>query len=658
MSSILSVGQSALAAAQIGLQVTSNNIANANTPGFNRETIIQAEAGGQNLGNGFLGSGAEVQTVQRQYNAFLAIQQNGAQSAYSSLNTNYTQISQINNMFASTTTGLSPAIQSFFNSVQTANSDPSASSSREAILTAAQALASQFQSSSQQLQQIGQGVNTQIETTVSSINNYATQIASLNQSIQNAEAGNAGQPPNDLLDQRDQAVANLSQLVGVTVVDEGAAGYNINIGNGQPLVVGTKQYQLTTMQSPTNVSQLEVGYVTPCGTNEIPENSLTGGSLGGLMQFRSQSLIPAENTIGQLAIGVADTVNAQQELGQDLNGNPGVAMFSTGSPTATSNTNNTGNLTVGATITDTKVLTNSNYTLQFDGAKYNLTRQSDNKIVYSGATFPPAAAIDGLTFTATGTPATGDNFLIQPTASGASQFALTLTNTSQIAMAAPIVTNAPNSNTGTGVISAGTVNPLANPVGASTPVYGSNGVPATAAYPNLQDNVTIQFNGAPNAGTYTVTDNTTGAVLGSNVAYVAGQAITFNGWSVNITGSPAANDKFTIGPNTSGSGDSRNGVLMAALQTSKTLDNGTNSIQSAYAQMVSTVGNQAAELQATSQAANTTLTNATNAQQAVSGVNLDEEASNLIKYQEAYQAAGKLMSTISSLFSSLLTELG
>jgi flagellar hook-associated protein 1 FlgK len=658
MSSILNISQSALAAAQIGLQVTSNNIANASTPGYNRETIVQTEAGGQNLGNGFIGAGADVQTVQRQYNAFLASQQNTAQSSYSSLNTNFTQISQINNMFASTTTGLSPAIQSFFNSVQTATSDPSASSSREAILTAAQSLASQFQSSSQQLQQIGQGVNTQVQTTVASINNYATQIASLNQSIQNAEAGNAGQQPNDLLDQRDQAVASLSQLVGVTVINEGQAGYNITIGSGQPLVVGTQQYQLTTMQSPTNVSQLEVGYVTPGGTNEIPESSLTGGSLGGLMQFRSQSLIPAENTIGQLAAGVADTVNAQQELGQDLNGNPGVAMFSTGSPVATSNTNNTGTMTVGATITNSSALTNSNYTLQFDGTNYNLTRQSDNTVVYSGTTFPPASAIDGLTFTATGTAATGDNFLIQPTVNGASQFNVAITNTSQIAMAAPIVTAAPTANTGTGVISAGSVNALPNPIGAATPVYGSNGVPATAAYPNLQDNVTIQFNGAPNAGTYNVTDNTTGAVLGSNLAYVAGQAITYNGWTVNITGSPAANDTFTVGPNTSGSGDSRNGVAIAGLQTTQTLDNGTNSIQSAYAQMVSTVGNQAAELQATSQAANTTLTNATNAQQSVSGVNLDEEASNLIQYQEAYQAAGKLMSTVSTLFSSLLTELG
>jgi flagellar hook-associated protein 1 FlgK len=332
-------------------------------------------------------------------------------------------------------------------------------------------------------------------------------------------------------------------------------------------------------------------------------------------------------------------------------------MFATGSPTVTSNNNNTGNMTVGATITDSDALTNSNYTLQFDGTNYTLTRQSDNSVVYSGTSFPPPNAVDGLTFTSTGTPGVGDSFLIQPTVNGASQFAVTMTNTSQIAMAAPIVTAAPTANTGTGVISAGSVNPVPNADTATTPVYGSNGTPATATYPNLQDQVTIQFNAAPNAGTYNVTDNTTGAVLASNVTYTAGQPITYNGWTATITGNPAANDTFTIGPNTSGSGDSRNGVAIAGLQTTQNLDNGTNSVQSAYAQLVSTVGNQAAELQATSQAANTTLTNATNAQQAVSGVNLDEEASNLIQYQEAYQAAGKLMSTVSTLFTGLLQEL-
>lgn len=659
--SLLSIAQTGLAAAQLGLQTTANNISNASTPGYDREEIIQEEGIAQNTGSGYIGSGTEVTTVQRMYNAFLATQQNVAQSSYSSLNTAYTQTSQIDNMFAGSTSGLSTSVQNFFNSVQTATANPSAASSLETVLTSAQTLASQFQSTSAQLSTLNDGVNSQITSTVQSINGYATQIASLNQAISTAEASTAGQPPNDLLDERDEAVANLSQLVGVSVVNQGS-DYNVSIGTGQPLVVGSQSYSLTTLESPTNSSQLEVGYQTgtapTSATNiAIPESSLTGGSLGGLLQFRSQSLIPTENAIGQLALGVANAVNTQQELGQDQSGSPGVAMFTAGTPATTASTNNTGNLQVTTTVADTSALTTSNYSLQFNGTNYSLTRLSDNSVVYQGATFPPATPIDGLDFSTNGgTPGTGDTFLIQPTVNAATNFGVAITNTTQIAMAAPIVTNAPDTNTGTGQISAGSVNPL--PVPAPTPaptppLYGN----AAAYYPNLTDSVTISFNGSPNTGTYNVTDNTTGTSLATNVAYAPDGNISYNGWTVQVSGTPAANDTFTVGPNLNSTGDSRNGLLIAGIQTAKTLDGATTSIQGAYAQMVSSIGNQAAQLQATSSAANTQLTNATSAQQSVSGVNLDEEATNLIQYQQAYQAAAQTMSAANTLFTTLITDL-
>lgn len=636
--SILNIGQSALAAAQLGLATTSNNIANASTPGYVREQILQTEGIGQNTGSGFLGSGTQVQTIQRLYNDFLATQQNNAQSSYSNLNTNYTQISQINNMFADSTTGLSPMVQGFFNSVHTATANPSAAASRQTVLTSAQSLASQFQSASAQLSQMNDGVNSQITTTVQSINNYVTQIASLNESIQTTMASNAGQVPNDMLDQRDQAVNSLSQLVGVTVVKQDSQ-YNVFVGTGQPMVVGSHAYQLTPIQSPTNLSQLEIGYVNGGTPNQIPDNSIAGGTLAGLLQFRSQSLVPAQNALGQMAIGLASAVNAQQQLGIDQNGAPGVAMFTAGTPTTTASTNNTGTAQVTTTIANVNALTSSNYSLEYDGTNYTLTRLSDNTSVYHAATFPPATAIDGLKFTMTGTPAATDNFLIQPTATGASAFAVAITNTSQIAMAAPIVTNAPSTNTGTGVISAGVV----------------NAPPPTD--PNLTQPVTITFNGPPNAGTYSVTGTISGAPVTTNVPYVAGGNITYNGWTVQISGKPVAGDTFTVGPNLNGAGDSRNGLLIAGVQTAKILDNGTASVQDAYAALVGTVGNQTANLLSTSKAANSVLTNATNAQQAVSGVNLDEEAANMMKYQQAYLAAGKLMQTVNSLFTSLLSQL-
>jgi flagellar hook-associated protein 1 FlgK len=635
--SLLSIAQTGLAAAQLGLSTTANNISNASTPGYNREQIVQTEGGGQSTGSGFIGSGTEVTTVQRLYNSFLTTQANSAQASYSSLNSNYTPISQINNMLADSTSGLSPAIQGFYDSVQTATADPSAASSLETVITSAQTLASQFQSTSAQLSQLSDGVNSELTSTVQTLNGYATQISSLNQAIQTAEASSAGQPPNGLLDERDEAVANLSQQIGVTVVTQGN-NYNVFIGNGQPLVVGTNAYQLTTIQSPTNANQLEIGYVNGGTTTQLPESSLTGGALGGLLQFRSQSLIPAQNAVGQMAIGLADTVNAQQELGQDQSGNPGVAMFSAGSPISTASTNNTGSLQISTSVSDSSALTTANYSLEFDGTNYNLTNLSSNAVVYQGTTFPPPSAVDGLTFTTNGgTPATGDNFLIQPTAAGASGFGVAITGTSQVAMAAPIVTNAPGTNTGTGQISAGVVN--------APPPQDAN----------LTQPVTITFNTPPT--TYNVTGTLSGTPVTTNVPYVAGGNISYNGWTVQISGAPAGGDTFSVGPNTSGAGDSRNGVLIANLQNSNTLDNGTTSVQGAYSQLVSSVGNQTAELLATSTAANTQLTNATSAQQSVSGVNLDEEASNLLQYQQAYQAAAQVMSAASTLFTSLLADL-
>lgn len=661
--SLLSIAQTALAAAQLGLSTTANNVSNASTPGYDREQIIQTEAGGQNSGFGFIGAGTDVSTIQRTYSSFLTTQVNSTQASYSSLNTGYTQISQINNMFASSTSGLSPALQSFYNSVQTATANPNTASSLENVLSCAQTLASQFQSTGAQLNQIGDGVNSQITSTVQTINGYATQIASLNEAIQTAEAISAGQPPNGLLDQRDEAIANLSQQVGVTVVNQGN-DYNVFVGSGQPLVVGANAYQLTTVASPTNVSQLEVGYVNRGATTQIPDSSLTGGALGGLLQFRSQSLVPAENAVGQMAIGLASTVNAQQALGQDQSGNVGAAMFTVGSPTTTASANNTGipALQITTSITNASALTTGNYSLQFDGTNYNLTNLSDNAVVYSGAAFPPLSPIDGLSFTTNGgTPAAGDSFLIQPTATGASGFGVAITNTSQIAMAAPIVTNASTNNTGNGQISAGVVN--------SPGVTGTQWVNPL----NTQtDQVSITFN-AP-AGTFNATDLTSGTTT-NNVSYVPGDNITYNSltgfssnlpstapvagdlWTVQISGTPAAGDTFTVKPNISGTGDSRNGLLIAALQTTNTLNNGTSSVQGAYSTLVSLVGNQTAELQATSTAANTQLTSETSAQQSLSGVNLDEEASNLLQYQQAYQAAAQVMSAANTLFTSLMTAL-
>ena len=146
----------------------------------------------------------------------------------------------------------------------------------------------------------------------------------------------------------------------------------------------------------------------------------------------------------------------------------------------------------------------------------------------------------------------------------------------------------------------------------------------------------------------------TGTGNPTGVSYTAGQNITFNGWTLQISGAPPAGDTFSIGPNPGGSGDNRNALALASLQTAKILNGGTASYQGAYASLVSQVGTQTRQVQVSSAAQAAVLEQTQTAQQSYSGVNLDEEAANLIRFQHAYQASGKVLQIASTLFDTLL----
>ncbi|MDZ7596571.1 MAG: flagellar hook-associated protein FlgK [Thiobacillus sp.] len=543
--SILSIGQSALAAAQVGLSTTGHNIANAATPGYSRQVVVQGAAQPQSYGFGFMGQGTEISTVKRIYSEFLGAQVNTAQSTKSALDSYSLQIRQIDNMLGDPTSGLSPALQGFFSGMQEMASNPSSIPSRQAALSSAETLASRFQSMAGRLQEIEQGVNSQVTSSVNVINSYAQQIAKLNDAISLAQ-GATGRPPNDLLDQRDQLVLDLNKEIKATVVKQSDGGYNIFIGSGQPLVVGVKTFALTTAISPSDPQKLEVAYQTAGGNVIVGASSLGGGKLGGLLEFRSKTLEPAQKALDDLAIGLATTFNAQHCLGQDIDGNLGGDFFT---------------VTAGM---------------------------------------------------------------------GAAGFSVAIGDPRQIAAAAPIRTAVTTGNIGSGAISAGSVN---------TP-------PPTDA--NLQEPVTITFT-SPTS--YNVTGIGTGDMTG--LTYTPGETITYNGWSVTISGAPADADSFTVGPNTGGVGDNRNALLLTGLQTANAM--GDTSYQGAYSQLVSEIGNKSRELQVTSTAAGMLLSEATTSLQNESGVNLDEEATNLLRYQQAYQAAGKVMQIASQMFDVLLS---
>ena len=627
-SGIYGIGVSGLMAAQAGLTTSGHNIANANTVGFHRQSIQQSTVTPLFTGSGYFGQGVQVDTVVRAYSQFIETQLGQAQSQASYYSTYHSELSQIDNVVADTQAGVSPALQDFFSAAQAVANNPADVPSRQSLLSTGAALTARFGSLTARFDELRNGVNTQLSTTISEVNSYAQQLAALNGRILSAQE-NPSQQPNDLLDQRDAVVAKLNALVGAVTTPQSDGTINVFIGNGQNLVVGRQAMTLSAAPALDDSQRIEVGYNIGGTTVLLNEASLQSGSLGGLLAFRANELDAAQNALGRVAIGLAQTFNDQHRLGLDLNGALGGNFFVTPTPVVTPKLNNPSAAVITASISNVGALTTSDYRLTYDGTNYAVTRLADNTTTTYGSL---PQTVDGVTIAvASGTPAAGDSFLIEPTRNAARMIAMNITDTAKIAAAAPIRTAAAGANSGTGTISAGKVN---------TPP------PPNA---NLQNPVTITFTGA---GTFNV--NGVGTTNPTGVAYTAGGNITYNGWTVQISGSPAAGDVFTVSPNSGGVADGRNALLLAALQTQNTLAGGTASYQGAYSQMVSMVGNKTQQLDVMSQAQKTLVEQATQAQQSLSGVNLDEEAANLLRYQQAYQASGKMIQIASTLFQTVL----
>ncbi|MCD2515655.1 flagellar hook-associated protein FlgK [Massilia sp. G4R7] len=646
---LLSIGKSGLYAAQAGLSTTGHNITNANVAGYNRQVVVQATAPMLDTGVGFQGTGTQVSQIKRYSDEFLNTQVRNAQASKSGLDSYYAQISQIDNMLADQTAGLSPSLQSFFKGVQDMAANRASVPSRQAMLSSADTLATRFQALDSRLGEIREGVNSTIETSVTTINAYANQIAQLNEQISNFSS--AGQNlPNDLLDKRDQLVMELNTHVKANVMPGDNNSLTISIGSGQPLVVGQRAFQLAAMKSPTDLTRVEVGYVTGSKVSVLADNALSGGTLGGALEFRSKTLDPAQSALGKVAIGLAVEFNNQHKLGLDQDGKPGKDFFSVAPAYVGKNINNAASSTteVKAVVTDPSKLVDSDYKVEYSGSGYNVIRLSDNKPVLSNYT-PDGnpVSIDGVDFTITGNAAAGDEFLVRPTFNGASGFNLLVKETAGIAAATPIVTSEPLNNTGTARISESKVTAdfLANPTA----------LPVTLSY----DAASGDLGGFP-AGMPVRVVGSDGTVTNypapaTNVEFKAGSTYTFGGVSVTMSGTPGDKDTFKIASNSGGVGDTRNIGLLGDLQTKNIFNNGSATLQSSYAQLVSTVGNKTREVQVNGQAADALLTQTKTAAQDVSGVNLDEEATNLLKYQQAYQAAGKVMQIAGTIFDTLLS---
>ena len=632
MSGTISNGLSALLAAQRALQTTSNNIANANTEGFVRQRIDFVENPGVPLGRYTIGAGVSVSTVSRVYDQFLTDNLRTATSLEQRADAFNDFAARINTVLGNPDTGINTAVQRFFNQVEAVGRDPTSAAQRNQLLLEGENLAERLQQLDGQLSGINSEVNSRLGQAAGTINTLAGQIADLNGQIM--AAGSSAAP--DLLDRRDVTLKQLGAQINITTIRQNDGSVNVLVGSGQSLVLGTSAARLATIQDQYDSSRMQLAISTNSGPLQDISGKVSGGTVGGLLSFRNDVLDSARRDLGLLAIGLGDAFNTQHRAGVDQAGNMGGDFFSIGSPVVSGSTGNTGTATASAAITDVGALAARNYELRFNSSSWSaIDNTTHTSVTTTGSgTGADPLLFAGLSFSVSGSAAAGDKFLLRPVANAADDFRVVLTEPGAIAAAAPLTTTIGAGNASQATVSAPAVNNIADP--------------------KLRTPATIRF---VTPTSYVVFTDVTTDLVGP-LPYTSGADISFGGWTARVSGVPAPNDQFLVGPTTAGSGDNSNALALASVSQRGFFANGTQSVIDLGADIVATVGSTA------NRASNEFLIQQSLREQSeidlenVSGVNLDEEAANMLRYQDAYLAASKVVSIADGLFQNLLQIIG
>ncbi|GAB4257987.1 MAG: flagellar hook-associated protein FlgK [Methylomicrobium sp.] len=606
MSGLLGAAVSGLKAFQRSLETTSHNIVNANTEGYSRQRVELATKPAQFIGAGFVGSGVEVADVSRSYDQFITGQLRTATSAFGEADHYQKLASQVDNMLADPSTGMANTLKNFFNSINEVADDPASIPARQVMLSEMEMLTQRFGSMNARFEDMRAQVNSDLRLMVNDVNSLASSIADLNVQIASESGKTSGnQLPNNLLDERDLLLNKLSEMVKVSVVPQSSGMVNVFIGQGQTLVLDGNPSTLNAVPSEFDPSRLEIELSSSTSKQTITPY-LNGGKLSGTLRFRDEVLDPAQQKLGQVAVGLAMEANALHESGFDLDGVQGEKLFDFAGEDifVAASPENQGNLVVTAQFQDlndpstpnaAKNVDFSDYRLAYDGTNYTLTRERDNfkitlapqatsdpnivNLTYPSPSDPSVSGLPGINITvdtSAGGAVNGDQFLIRPTYDAAKKIQNVVDDPRKIAAATNIETD-----------------PL---TGEPVPKLDASGNPILDA--------------------------------SGNPVYV-----TING--------PMP-------------GDNRNALNLANLENKLGLLGGTASFHDAYGQLVTGTGTltRAANLSASAQ--ETVLNQAKERRESVAGVNLDEEAANLIKFQQAYQAAAQAISVSNDLFNALI----
>ena len=680
---ILGISTSGALSAQRALATTSHNIANATTEGYSRQRTDIVARPPQPRGNGAVGTGAIVDNVSRVYDEFVSDELKNTSSLSKGLDTQYDYISQVDTMLSDPNAGLAPAVQNFFAAMNGVADDPASVSTRQVLISEARSLEDRFKYLDNRFDGIRTGVKADMRNTVHSVNNLAQSIADSNEAIVKALEIGGGQP-NDLLDQRDRLVLELSNKISVRSDIQDDGRMNIFIGNGQILVIGGKASKLDVVASEKDASEVDITFKSDTAENIIT-NFISGGELGGMLEFKRDILDVSQNDLGRIAIGISKTFNEQHQLGMDLKNVLGGKFFEdldVTSPQVKTNIKNQGDIQLTAEITDLDNVTVSDYRLSFFDGKYSLVRLSDDKLVDTFSSFPVEVNDDGfkLKVESGSSIVDGDSFIIRPTFEAAQRFKVLISDVKQIAAASPIRAFSDISNAGDGEISSVEV------LGTDSKLFNGKkqdlDMPLVVRFVDdkhyeILDNkgkpITHKLAAVPATPAISADENgkATPAIPATPASAPSISSIheydptkgiqvfpTPDGLDMKvrfeITGNPKEGDTFHIEFNDDGIGDNSNAVALSALQNKRLLEDETATYTQVYARMVSRVGSKTHELDTSSKAQQLLLQQATERRESISGVNMDEEAANLVRYQQLYKANAQVIATAKELFDTLM----
>jgi flagellar hook-associated protein 1 FlgK len=643
MSGIYNIGLRSLMAYEAAMNVTSQNIANVNTPYYSRKEVDFVE--------GLFQSGVSISDVNRIYDASLSSNVQQSTSNYEQMDSLLTQLKSFEPMLDDDKNSIATYINSAMAALKQMDSDTSSVQGRAAYLQQLSILINQFGTVNGQISTQQNNINQSMQNYADNSNTILQSIASLNQQIANAPFGS---DTSTLLDQREQQVQALAKYMNFSTQVDSRGEINLTLTNGMPLVQDSVAYSLTTMTDPANPANIDLALNN--GTSNVPVDAyITSGQIAGTLTFRD-TLAQAQRAIGQLSLAFSQTMNAQNKSGLDYNGNLGGNIFNDiNSPLlindrVVSNTNNKGSINSTVSINDVTKLTSSDYTMKIDAANhYTLTRNSDGSVVSSGAvssTFPQAVTADGFTINITAANAqVGDSYTISPTRGATANMGLAITDPRLLALALPIVADASTQNQGTGSVQVTGITDTTNSA------FSTSG--------QLSPPVTIKFLSATSYELVNASDNsvmegpiTYNPATGANIFPTPGGYDP--GYRVSLSGGISAGDTFNINFNVNSSGDNRNGLLMENLYNQGVMENGSLSFIQGYRMLSSDVSIQ------TSAAASGYTSTKTIREQAqaqfdqLSAVSLQEETVNLASYQQAYQASAQILSTAKAVFEEVM----